>query len=263
MEKPAIAYQALNHTDARASEDDSNEGRKPLESDWHQNNEVPYAQHAITRRRGLLLLIFAAVFASIAGLFYALQALRLDASEETAAMIGVCSNNPEKARQKGCVFDPMMYNWVQEACYKRELSDRYLVDGNWTFFADAEGTQPIPESTIRQGDTITAWVTGDFHHSHCAYILHKRLVAEEAGSIAMDTKSRSVAHTEHCFKWLSKPKPQVFDLVTLNFSRETLGCVQGRLGVDCYSPEHTEICWPGQKHSTGHHAVEERSYTGV
>ncbi|GJC88619.1 hypothetical protein ColLi_11457 [Colletotrichum liriopes] len=257
MEKPAIAYRALDHPDVQASEGDLDEDYSPLRSGSYQNNDTQHAQRAVTRRRGLLLLISATMFAVMGGLYYLVQALEPSVSEEKSSMIGVCSNDLEKARGRGCIFDPMMYNWVQKPCYNRDLSDRYFGAGNWTFFADAEGTQPIPESTIRQGNAITVWVTGDFHHSHCAYILHKRLLAEDAGSIAMDTKSRSVAHTEHCFKWLSKPKPQVFDLVTLNFSRETLGCVQGQLGVDCYSPEHAEICWPGQKHATEHHTVEE------
>lgn len=73
---------------------------------------------------------------------------------------------------------------------------------------------------------------------------------------ALDSKSRSVAHTEHCLGWLSRPRPQVFDLVSLNFSREALGCIAGPLAVDCYSPEGTGICWPGQGHSIEHHAVE-------
>ncbi|WQF82784.1 hypothetical protein CDEST_07798 [Colletotrichum destructivum] len=252
MEKSTSGYEALDYPDEPSSGDDF-----PLGSDSHVNNKTRSEYRATAHQRGLLLFISVAVVVVIGcGLLYTLQALSPVAPEERASLIGVCSNNPEKSRDKGCVFDPMMYNWVQEPCYKRDLSDKYFAAGNWTFFADAKGTQPISESAIRQGDAITVWVTGDFHYSHCAYILHKRLVAEEPGSIAMDTKSRPIAHTEHCFKWLSKPKPQVFDLVTLNFSREALGCVQGRLGVDCYSPEHAEICWPGQNHSTAHHAIE-------
>ncbi|EME82689.1 uncharacterized protein MYCFIDRAFT_174245 [Pseudocercospora fijiensis CIRAD86] len=187
------------------------------------------------------------IFGSLLGWFLFIQ--------DKPTLLGVCSNSPQKAREAGCVFDPMMYNWVNERCYWKQLSDEYLAAGNWTFYRDAKGQLPYADEDVRRGDVITAWVTADFHHSHCAFILEKRMLLQAGTSNALDSKSRSSAHSKHCLGWLSKPKPEVFDLVALNFSRESLGCISGGPNFDCYSKTGTEVCWPGERHSILHHSI--------
>lgn len=91
-----------------------------------------------------------------------------DGSVGGASLVGVCAADAAESRRRGCVFDPMMYNWVTPACAWPALSDRYWTAGNWTFYLDAAGTRAAPLDVVRRGDAVTVWVTGDFHHSHCA-----------------------------------------------------------------------------------------------
>lgn len=157
-----------------------------------------------------------------------------DLAAQSKVSLGGCGDTPEESLRQGCVFDLMMYNWVHPACYYKDLSEKFIEEGNWTFYSDAQGQAPIQDyDKIYRGEIKQVWLRGDFHHSHCAYILQKRLFAEDGHAVTLDVKTRSRAHTEHCIKWVSQPKPDVFGLATLNLTNESLDCVAGQLSLEC------------------------------
>lgn len=73
-----------------------------------------------------------------------------------------CGHNASEARSHGCIFDVMMTGWVKLDCYNRELSEEYLLEGDFEFFSDQEGTKEIHLDVLRLGEHTHMW-TNDLH----------------------------------------------------------------------------------------------------
>ena len=108
-----------------------------------------------------------------------------------------CGGNPEEAREKGCVFDVMMQDWVPEPCYDSVLTERYLAEGNYTWYADGQGETTLSDEEMRKGEHGGAWMSTSYHKAHCIFSWMKtiRALRNERG---ISQELLSYDHVMHC-----------------------------------------------------------------
>ncbi|KIW16561.1 hypothetical protein PV08_03749 [Exophiala spinifera] len=107
-----------------------------------------------------------------------------------------CGWSPEEARAKGCVYDVMMQDWVPEPCYDGLLTERYLARGNYTWYADIEGTV-MSDEEMRKGNHREAWMSGDYHKDHCIFSWEK-LIRAMRNNKPISQELVSYDHVLHC-----------------------------------------------------------------
>ncbi|KAH0837273.1 hypothetical protein AYO21_09980 [Fonsecaea monophora] len=108
-----------------------------------------------------------------------------------------CGYNPEEARAKGCVYDVMMQDWVPEPCYDPILTERYLAQGNWTWYADAEGKVILTDEEMRKGEHGSAWMSSSYHQAHCIFSWDKTVRALR-NNRPISQELLSYDHVLHC-----------------------------------------------------------------
>lgn len=108
-----------------------------------------------------------------------------------------CGQTAPEALDRGCVFDLMLSTWIHESCYDGEVMNRYLREGNHTYFHDEEMVHEIPEEEARRGEYRTLWTDGEFHLRHCVYLMDMQLRAYKTGR-PIEVSIYSFEHTQHC-----------------------------------------------------------------
>ncbi|KIV79957.1 hypothetical protein PV11_07496 [Exophiala sideris] len=108
-----------------------------------------------------------------------------------------CGYNAEEARAKGCVFDVMMQLWTPADCYDQVLSDRFLAEGNWTWYADSGGEKTWTLEEMRKGEHDAVYVAQEYHVTHCIYAWEK-LVRAMRNQEPLITELISYDHVIHC-----------------------------------------------------------------
>lgn len=123
--------------------------------------------------------------------------------------IADCGSNPEEARAKGCVFDVMMQLWTPPACYDSNLSERYLLNGNWTWWADTDASHTLSLDEMRKGEHPVIYVIQDYHKQHCIFAWEKVVRAlRNQGPLIEELISYD--HVMHCkHRTLSKEEDGV------------------------------------------------------
>ncbi len=122
-----------------------------------------------------------------------------DSSDDSQGLIGKildCGYSPEEARAKGCVYDVMMQDWVPEPCYDSALTERYLAEGNYTWYADVDG-HVMSDEEMRKGEHSEAWMTGDYHKAHCIFAWEK-LIRAMRHNRPLSQELVSYDHVLHC-----------------------------------------------------------------
>jgi len=107
-----------------------------------------------------------------------------------------CGHSPSEARENGCVYDVMMQDWVPEPCFDGLLTERYLAEGNYTWYADFEGNI-MSDEEMRKGEHHEAWMTGDYHKAHCIFSWEK-LIRAMRNNRAISQELVSYDHVLHC-----------------------------------------------------------------
>ena len=108
-----------------------------------------------------------------------------------------CGETPSEAKHLGCVFDVMLQSWVPETCYDEELSEKFLLDGLWTWYSDAKAMHEVPLEVVQQGEHERIFAPDVYHRKHCVYTW-QRLVRALSNRTRVDEESMSYAHTKHC-----------------------------------------------------------------
>lgn len=108
-----------------------------------------------------------------------------------------CGYSPEEARAKGCVYDVMMQDWVPEPCYDSVLTEKYLAEGNWTWYGDGDGNTTISDEQMRKGEHGAAWMSTSYHKAHCVFSWIKiiRALRNDRG---VSQELLSYDHVLHC-----------------------------------------------------------------
>lgn len=156
----------------------------------------------------------------------------------TVTSLGWCGFTAEQARERGCVFDLMMSIWTHPSCYDQELSEQFLMESNFVYFWDVEGTKPFDEKEARNGSYDVIYTNGSFHLKHCSYIWARQTRARRKKPYVIDVAARSVEHIKHCNEYLGNPD------VTLLVSQTGTKLTSGTKGSECIVGEK-------EFHSTG------------
>jgi len=117
-----------------------------------------------------------------------------------------CGWSPEEARAKGCVYDVMMQDWVPVPCYDSDLTEKYLAEGNWTWYGDGEGKTIISDEEMRKGEHGYAWMATSYHHAHCVFSWVK-LVGALRNNQGISEELLSNHHVMHCSHGALKESP--------------------------------------------------------
>ncbi|KAF2095404.1 hypothetical protein NA57DRAFT_21537, partial [Rhizodiscina lignyota] len=108
-------------------------------------------------------------------------------------------SSPEEAERNGCKFDIMMSAWLPSQCSNRTLSEEYLNQYNWQWYADPQLVEVFSLEQMRKGQHRFAWTTPDFHVTHCAYMLERMVRSMKMdGEKWADSDSVDIKHVHHC-----------------------------------------------------------------
>ncbi len=108
-----------------------------------------------------------------------------------------CGHTASEARDRGCIFDLMLSTWIHESCYDGEMMNRYLLEGNHTYFYDEDMLHEMPEEEARRGEYKTLWTDGEFHLRHCVYLMDMQLRSYVTGR-PIEVSIYNFRHTQHC-----------------------------------------------------------------
>jgi hypothetical protein len=108
-----------------------------------------------------------------------------------------CGSNWEEATELGCVYDVMMQLWMPPACYDSVLSERFLEEGNWTWWADPEANRIMTDEEMREGKHTVAFMLQDYHKHHCVFAMEK-LVRALRNQWPLIPELVSYDHIVHC-----------------------------------------------------------------
>lgn len=108
-----------------------------------------------------------------------------------------CGHSPEEARAKGCVYDVMMQDWVPEPCYDAVLTEKYLKEGNYTWYADGQGETTISDEVMALGEHGRAWMSTAYHKDHCVFSWNK-IIRALRNRWPLSQELLSYDHVMHC-----------------------------------------------------------------
>lgn len=124
-----------------------------------------------------------------------------------------CGQSPEEARASGCKYDVMMQLWVPVECYDEALSERFLAEGNWPWFADIRAQHEISLEVMRLGEHQVAFSTDQYHRYHCIFTWEVMVRAMRARGYIVE-EMMSYDHVVHC-RHMTLPPPHNKTLIAV------------------------------------------------
>jgi hypothetical protein len=108
-----------------------------------------------------------------------------------------CGGGPEEARNNGCIFDVMMQDWVPAPCYDDALTQRYLKEGNWTWYRSGDANDTMTDEEMALGEHGDAWMSSSYHKAHCIFSWDKTVRALRNNQ-PISQELLSYDHVLHC-----------------------------------------------------------------
>jgi len=108
-----------------------------------------------------------------------------------------CGSNADEARAKGCEYDVMMQEWQPPECIDWALSERFLKQGNWTWYANAEASKIYNDTEIALGNHDRVYVEQSYHRHHCIFAWERFVRALRTGRPLIE-KMIDYDHVMHC-----------------------------------------------------------------
>jgi len=108
-----------------------------------------------------------------------------------------CGSNADEARANGCEYDVMMQEWTSPECIDWALSEKFLKQGNWTWYADVEGVHTYNATEIALGNHKVVYVDQSYHRHHCIFTW-ERLVRAMRTQRPLVEKLVDYDHVMHC-----------------------------------------------------------------
>ena len=108
-----------------------------------------------------------------------------------------CGSSPSEALACDCHFDVMSFSWLPLRCFDPELMEQFISSGNWTWYADTNGTTIVPYESVATGGHDRLFVTQEFHLYHCTYMWRKMHRAVLSAT-PLDGYIGDYHHTSHC-----------------------------------------------------------------
>ncbi len=143
-----------------------------------------------------------------------------------------CRTTHVSALEAKCLFDPISFSWTPQPCYDASLIDSFLALDDWTWYLDANGTNPVVFDVVITGSHEYLYVSWDYHRWHCTYMWRKmhRAILSQNGSgrggekLLLDTYINDPEHTEHCEGVLLNRTVPLGNTDTM-IRRKFIGCV--------------------------------------
>ncbi|KAI1415627.1 hypothetical protein F5Y13DRAFT_187120 [Hypoxylon sp. FL1857] len=114
-----------------------------------------------------------------------------------------CGRSSAVAMSRGCLMEPNFYGWFPSRCVFSELTDKYAVFEDRTWYSDVNLTQEIPVKDLWEGKHAKIY-TKKMHGEHCLYQWRKLRYGMENRKEFLDTKTFSGHHAKHCADQLSE-----------------------------------------------------------
>ncbi|WYZ39066.1 hypothetical protein EsH8_III_000980 [Colletotrichum jinshuiense] len=124
--------------------------------------------------------------------------------------------DPEGARRRDCVFDPVHGGWVPRLCHDEDLYKQFTTQNDWDWYLDENRTIPIAQDAVWNGEGGgRTWTKDDFHFRHCEFII-KTLFKNGIGKAKpLGFKVLDVGHLEHCLdRLINSNTPEIRNAYT-------------------------------------------------
>lgn len=150
-----------------------------------------------------------AILVTTAGLHYS-QRPRINPMRQLPDELISCGNSISEAIARGCFMEPLLYGWVPELCYYKDLEYRKnaLEDRSW--YSDREMTDPISLTDLWAGNVKNVF-THNYHLDYCIFFGLSWLTPLSIGRRWLTRKS-SISTTRHAVKrsWqIHRMKPRM------------------------------------------------------
>ncbi|KAK1565916.1 uncharacterized protein LY79DRAFT_473134, partial [Colletotrichum navitas] len=107
--------------------------------------------------------------------------------------------DPDGARARGCIFDPVQTGWIPGRCVDKELTEEFINSHQWEWYEDELLTRPTTQDTVLRGfGTRDAFTIDDYHYRHCEYIMKALIRNVIRQPRAIGFKGLHEEHLEHC-----------------------------------------------------------------
>lgn len=147
---------------------------------------------------GVIAVIFIGIFAKSQGPHHHFRPLNASANPGESFTESIdCGRTAAEARERGCIFDLMLSTWIHESCSDRELMNKYLLEGNYTYYYDENMEHQMPEEEVWRGEYRTIWTQAEFHFRHCVYLMDMQLRSYKTGR-PIEVSIYNFGHTDHC-----------------------------------------------------------------
>jgi hypothetical protein len=91
----------------------------------------------------------------------------------------------------------MMQDWTPEECYDSILTEKYLANNNWTWWADSGAERAMSNEEVALGEHSVVYVAQDYHVMHCIFAWEKFVRAFRTQS-PLISELISYDHVIHC-----------------------------------------------------------------
>lgn len=108
-----------------------------------------------------------------------------------------CGSNADEARAKGCAYDVMMQEWTPPECIDWTLAEKFLKNGNWTWYADSGAQKTYSPVEVALGNHAVVYVDQSYHRHHCIFTW-ERLVRAMRTQRPLVAKLVDYDHVMHC-----------------------------------------------------------------
>lgn len=130
-----------------------------------------------------------------------------------------CGQTVMEAVSRDCTYDSLATAWLPPYCRDEELTVEFDKagpgpGGEWEYFADENGTQPLGKEEIAiLGETGGSfWSSRDWHIAHCVFYWQKYRRMEQTGAV-MERRFDGIHHVKHCSQLIRNPVPDYFFLI--------------------------------------------------
>ncbi|KAI1386897.1 uncharacterized protein F4822DRAFT_328902 [Hypoxylon trugodes] len=114
-----------------------------------------------------------------------------------------CGRSSAAAMSRGCLMEPNFYGWFPSRCVFPELTEKYPVFEDRTWYSDINLTQEISTQDLWEGKHVRIY-TKRMHGEHCLFQWRKLRYGMENQKEFLDTKTFSGHHAKHCADQLSE-----------------------------------------------------------
>lgn len=121
------------------------------------------------------LLIISSVLCVVAALaaydFY--RTFEASQSLNDASFLSPCGNDPNTARFKGCLFDPVSIAWLPHDCHDFDLTREFMALEKWQFWTQPSAGHSISLANVMQGRHSSLFVQKTFLQNSCNFAWRK------------------------------------------------------------------------------------------